>query len=312
MSMFVLKIFPRILGWAVLIAFLFCLVILPQSAVRAAGTAKLWLSPSNETRYAGEVFSVNVFLNSLQSPVNAISGELSYPKDLLEVERVSLAGSILSVWLEEPTLEEDTGHIRFSGGLTQPGFKGAQGLVFSLSFRALGEGTASITWEKSEVLANDGKGSPVLGLMEGATFNISPKLSTEVANQQDRTIETFEPLPVVPTQSSPLASAFMSPYLWMGILLISSLGVFAEFRRRKKQLERVTREQAAQVGEKAKMLVDEKFNSLQKEILAELWHLEQKMKKGEPFSREERERRQRLVQELGLEAADLEKKLKEL
>lgn len=311
--MFVSKFFPRILDWAVLIAFLFCLVILPQSAVRAAGTAKLWLNPSNETRYAGEVFSVNIFLNSLQSPVNAISGELSYPKDLLEVERVSLAGSILSVWLEEPTLDEETGHIRFSGGLTQPGYTGAQGLVFSLSFRALEQGTASIAWEKSEVLANDGKGSPVLGLMEGATFNISPNLSSEVINQQDGTIETTSvPVPVVSTSSSSLASVFLSPFLWMGILLISSLGVFAEFRRRKKQLERVTREQAAQVGEKAKMLVDEKFNSLQKEILAELWHLEQKMKKGEPFSREERERRQRLVQELGLEAADLEKKLKEL
>jgi hypothetical protein len=56
-------------------------------------------------------------------------------------------------------------------------------------------------------------------------------------------------------------------------------------------------------------MVEQEFSALRKDVAAELWHLEKKMKRGEPFSAEERERREKLLQEIATHQKDTEERL---
>lgn len=153
-----------------LIAFL--IIIIPQARSDASGVV-LYISPSTESYYVGKVFNATLFITSLGEPINTIEGTLIFSRNTLELINVSKAGSVMNIWLSGPTFSNKDGRVDFSGGIPTPGFKGSGGIVLNLTFRAVADGPASITWERSTVLANDGKGTEIVATTEDANHIIN-------------------------------------------------------------------------------------------------------------------------------------------
>ena len=150
---------------------LVALFFLFPSATRAA---TLFLSPSTVSVDMGTSVTETVFVASADQALNAISGVISFPADLLQVISVSKASSILSLWVADPTFSNVDGTISWSGIVPNPGYLGGRGQVFSIQFRGKKSGTATISFSSSsQVLANDGNGTDILTDTQSGTVIIS-------------------------------------------------------------------------------------------------------------------------------------------
>lgn len=102
---------------------------------------------------------------------NAVSASISYPPQLLELVSISKAGSIISLWAEEPSYTR--GGARLEGVILNPGYSGSAGTVVTLVFRVQGAGPATVSFADAAVLANDGKGTPILQSAPALTLTLS-------------------------------------------------------------------------------------------------------------------------------------------
>lgn len=142
--------------------------LLPSSAFAAT----LGLSPANTTVDIGSTISETIIASSADQALNAVSGVISFPRDLLQVVSISKTNSILSLWVQEPTFSNVDGTISFSGIVPNPGYTGGRGQVFSVQFRGKKAGIASVTFSSPQVLANDGNGTDILISSSPATISI--------------------------------------------------------------------------------------------------------------------------------------------
>lgn len=132
----------------------------------------LFLSPSTGTSAVGRVLSVKVYVSSPSQAVNAFSASIKFPKDKLKVDSISKAGSIVSLWVEEPTFSNTDGTIKFEGVIPNPGYTGSSGTLVTINFRPLAIGSAEVKFSGGAVLANDGNGTNILRNSIGATYEI--------------------------------------------------------------------------------------------------------------------------------------------
>lgn len=140
--------------------------------------ATLYLTPKEQTLYQGDTFITKIRINSDEEEINAIEGNLEFPKDKLEVVDISKGGSVLNLWPEEPSYSNQTGEINFIGGVGG-GFQG-QAKILSIIFRVNSEisppQSAFVVFkENSQVLLNDGKGTPASLNFQGATYKITER-----------------------------------------------------------------------------------------------------------------------------------------
>ena len=144
--------------------------------------ATLSFYPPSSTQNVGSTFTLNVSVGSTDQAMNAASATVSFPKDTLEVVSVSKAGSIFSLWVQEPSFSNSAGTVTFEGIVLNPGFTGASAKIISITFRAKQEGGANVKFLSSSILANDGTGINILTNPGAATINIKAKQSE--TNQQ--------------------------------------------------------------------------------------------------------------------------------
>jgi hypothetical protein len=165
---------------------------LPLSAVAAS----LSISPQSGTFEVGDKVTARVMVSSSES-INAISGQVSFPAAIFNVESVSKAGSILNFWVSEPDFSAGVGTLQFEG-VALNGFQGGTGTVISVVLRAVKVGSGNISFKSGKVLANDGQGSDVTGSLTGATLSVEAKkevskpVSTPVKSQIEEQTETQE------------------------------------------------------------------------------------------------------------------------
>lgn len=149
----------------------------------ATFAASLDLSPIQTSIGAAGTFTETVFVSSTDQAMNAISGTISFPTELLQVVSVSKSGSVLSLWVQDPTYSNSDGTISWSGVVPNPGFTGGRGRVFSIQFRAKKAGAASVSFSSSsQVLANDGNGSDILSDTGSASVTITTSSATTPAS----------------------------------------------------------------------------------------------------------------------------------
>ena len=179
--------YPR----AYLVVFTALLFLFP-AATRAA---TLGISPSSITTNAGGSVTETVFVSSGGQAMNASSGTISFPTDLLQVISVSKTNSILSLWVQDPTFSNTDGTITFSGIVPNPGYTGSYGKIFSIQFRGKKAGVASVIFRASlsEVLANDGNGTDILTSTNAATITINAPVPVPIS----------EPAPVPSSSAAP-------------------------------------------------------------------------------------------------------------
>lgn len=146
------------------------LFLLPPAALAAT----LSLSPADAAVGVGETMTETVFVSSTDQAMNAVAGTISFPADLLQVVSVSKSGSVLSLWVQDPTFSNADGTISFSGVVPNPGYTGGRGRAISIQFRGRKAGAGSITFSSaSQVLANDGNGTDILTATVPATFTVT-------------------------------------------------------------------------------------------------------------------------------------------
>jgi len=137
-----------------------------------AQSATLFFSPSSGTYSVGKTFLVVVSVNSDGNPgINAADGTVNFDKSKLSVVSAKRDSSIFNLWTSEPTFSNANGTITFGGG-NPSAYKGSSGNVFTITFRTISEGSASVSLSGASVLAADGKGTNVLASSNGASYTI--------------------------------------------------------------------------------------------------------------------------------------------
>jgi len=137
-----------------------------------AQAATLYFSPASGEYATGKAFSVSVYVSSPDQAMNAAAGTISFPPDKLEVVSLSKVGSIISLWVQEPSFSNGSGRVNFEGIVLNPGFTGSAGKIIGLNFRVKSSGAATVAFSSGSVLANDGQGTNILTNMAKAEFNL--------------------------------------------------------------------------------------------------------------------------------------------
>lgn len=152
-----------------------------------ASAAVLYVEPS-ETYGIGDTFIANVRLDTEGECVNAVRVVLSYPAESMKAVDFSRGGSILTLWVEEPVIDTALGTVVFSGGIPGgycgriPGDAAVTNILGKIVFtvRDAAKKQAIISVDPtSQVLLNDGEGTPANVTSAPATINLTTERQTD-------------------------------------------------------------------------------------------------------------------------------------
>ncbi len=152
--------------------------------------AELKLSPSSGSYRVGDKINVKIVLSSSGQSANAVSGTLSFSKNVLTMNSISKTGSLVSLWAVEPSYSNTAGTANMEGVILN-GYFGSSGTILTLSFRAKAIGDANIKFTSSSVLANDGEGTSIITGTGQANFSI------------DKAVEKVAPAPKIGPEPAP-------------------------------------------------------------------------------------------------------------
>lgn len=188
----------------------FCVLTFVFCIFSKADGAVLYLEPPQGEYQSGDTFLVDIKIDPEGECLNAVETGIIFPQDILKFVDFSKGKSILSLWAKEPN--DSGGFVDFSGGIPGgfcgriPGDPGPSNIlgqiVFqipSLSISQEKENVFEIKFsENSQVLLNDGLGTPAKLTTQGAIFKILPKIEPskdewrEKLAQDDIPPEVFE------------------------------------------------------------------------------------------------------------------------
>jgi hypothetical protein len=140
--------------------------------------AEIYFKTDSTTIRPGDLLEVLVLLNTEKENINAVEGTVLFPDDILKLENINEANSILTFWSEKPKIY-DGNKIKFAG-ITPGGYQEEKGLLFSITFQAKKEGAGLIEIKDSRVLLNDGQGTPT----NLKTFDLQFSISKEAPISQ--------------------------------------------------------------------------------------------------------------------------------
>lgn len=133
------------------------IVALLATVLLSANDSYIRLETPENTVQAGDSFEVSVYVNAKQS-VNAIDVAVAFPKDKVAVDGIDVGNSVISLWTQDPYVEDDEVILR--GGTYRKGFIGEH-LLARINFTALKTGKAELLINEKTLLAGDGTGTPV-------------------------------------------------------------------------------------------------------------------------------------------------------
>jgi hypothetical protein len=116
-----------------------------------AQVSSLSLSQSKTDYVVGEVFTLEVIVDTDAQDVNAVGAYLHYPVEFLEVLSVNTSSSLMEFIAEETYGE---GEIKISGGTRTPGFNGIHEVAI-IEFRAVGAGLANVSFAADSAVVTD-------------------------------------------------------------------------------------------------------------------------------------------------------------
>jgi Cohesin domain len=178
--------------------------------VSLAEAATLQLSPSTGSYSGGQTFTAAVRVQPAGQSINAVEATLKFDPALLTVVSVGKEGSAFSLWTTEPTFSNSAGTITFGGGSQTP-FSTASNLI-SVTFRAVKEGSAAVSFTSASVLLNDGQGTDVYQTSGPGTFTISAAAApTPVTPTPTPTPATPKPTPTEEPKDNEEALIFGDP-----------------------------------------------------------------------------------------------------
>lgn len=142
--------------------------------------ADLRVSTDKSQYQVGDVITARITLNSGDQSSNAVSGILAFPADKLKIIALSKSGSIINLWVKEPSYSASS--INFEGIILNPGYNSNGGRIVTATFTAKSPGAVSLYFSDGQILANDGNGTNILKNLIRVSFTIIPKaIPTEKA-----------------------------------------------------------------------------------------------------------------------------------
>lgn len=176
----------------------FCVILLVISAPlllpTVVGAAILYLEPASGEYHQEDTFIIEARIDTEGECINTVKADISFSKEILEGIDFSSGNSILTIWLETPRTNQETGLISFTGGIPGgycgilPGELGEPNLLGKIIFQTkrVNGGQTSVKLEfleSSQVLLNDGLATPAKLTTKGAIFTILPE-KAEVPKQE--------------------------------------------------------------------------------------------------------------------------------
>lgn len=173
--MFNKKYFKLLYCCIVILLWCFCVFLCPINVMAA-----VLLLEAEQTEYqVGDIFMVDVVLDSQGDYINAVEAKIKFNQEVLQAENFSQGNSVLTLIVEQPNISNKEGIISFSGG-TPNGFEGKNGLLGRVVFKAKSAGRAKIEFlSSSRALLNDGMGNKADLKFSGLNFKINPFSDTE-------------------------------------------------------------------------------------------------------------------------------------
>lgn len=151
------------------------------------------ISQSSEIGLNNE-FEINLLISSKNENINAIEGKIIYPIDLLEIKNIYDGDSVMSFWMEKPSLKSES-YISYSG-IIPGGYSGKDGKIFSIVFQAKKEGFGDIEISDAKLLIDNGKGTESKTKISNFHFTISEKNKEIIIlknNKDNKPPESFVP-----------------------------------------------------------------------------------------------------------------------
>jgi len=168
--------------------------------------ATLYLEPQAQDIKLGEVFIQEIKIDT-EKPVNAIEVNLKYPSDVLEVVDVSFGNSILTIFAQNPVIDQENGLISFAGGIPGgydkiiPNGAEESNLIAQIVFQCCNDKKVDFSacaslldissqtqikitiQDSSKVLLNDGFGTEIDIKTQESVINIIPEFSPVVEDE---------------------------------------------------------------------------------------------------------------------------------
>ena len=165
-----------------------------------SSAAVLYLEPSEGELYQGDTFIINLKIDVEQECVNTVKADLNFTQDTLEAIDFSRGKSTLTFWLEVPRIDQEKGLVSFIGGIPGgycgpiPGDPGESNLLGKIILKAKEAGGEQFSAEmkfldSSQVLLNDGLGTPAQLKTKDANFIILPGSSETLREEWKEELE---------------------------------------------------------------------------------------------------------------------------
>jgi len=179
------------------------LVILVRPSKAAA--AMLYFSPSTKTVTVGTTLAVTLKVNTAGQAINGSEGTITFNSEVLRLTAVTTTGSIFEFWPVQPSGNNTSGQITYSGGLANPGYNGTNGTILTLTFQAITVATDTIAISGAKVLANDGQGTDVLTDTGRSVITVTPAASSPLPVPP---VSTDQPAPTLSSRGYPDQTAW--------------------------------------------------------------------------------------------------------
>lgn len=136
---------------------LFALILAYGTAAIDAEAATVSLNRDGVALNPGDIFTIDVLVDSEGRLLNAVDVEVMFPSDLMEYQSSDDSNSIINLWVTKPTFRDN--EIISFAGITPGGFAGHATNILTLNFKALTPGYGSIEISKAQLLKHDGLGT---------------------------------------------------------------------------------------------------------------------------------------------------------
>jgi len=192
---------------------LVCLGLSIFSPVRA-WAASFNLNADKTALVIGDTLNVDIHTDSEGSGVNAFQVTLSFPADILEVQKLDKTDSVVNFWLQEPAFSNASGQVTFIGGSTN-GFSGQSLQILRINFKVKGSGQANLSFTDGAITASDGSGTNVLSKMNGLQLNVVPEKTIVLIPPQ--IVREAAPAKGLPIKPVPEISLYPDPSRWNNV-----------------------------------------------------------------------------------------------
>jgi hypothetical protein len=149
----------------------------------ASAEGTLSLLPNLGTYRVYDDVTVRVVASSQGESVRAVSARLSFNPNDITITHVTVDDSIISSWMEKPTVNQELGEIRFEGWLATSTILD-RSTVLTIRFRPERVGESLLRFETGEIVAHDATGSNILTGFISGRYRISPEDNIQV-NQEE-------------------------------------------------------------------------------------------------------------------------------